>query len=58
MLGTVPLAVRAMERWVRSRDDMRYVNVVDLNAYRPPRGTAHYHIYVTGPLHPALSLTV
>lgn len=35
-----------VERWVRHRDEMRYVNVVNLNTYRPPRGTAHFHIYV------------
>lgn len=35
-----------LEKWVRNRDEMRYVSVVDLNTYRPPRGTAHFHIYV------------
>ena len=35
-----------LEHWVRDRPEMRYVNVVDLNKYRPPRGTAHFHIYV------------
>ena len=38
-----------VERWVRSRSDTRYVSVVDLNTYRPPRGTAHFHIYVVEP---------
>lgn len=42
-----------VERWVRSRGDMRYVNVVDLTTYRPPRGTAHFHVYVVEPDHPA-----
>lgn len=37
--------------WVRSRSEMRYVNVVDLTTYRPPRGTAHFHIYVCTPDH-------
>lgn len=41
-----------LENWVRRRGDMKYVNVVDLNGYRPPRGTAHFHIYVAGPEHP------
>ena len=41
-----------LERWVRSRSEMRYVNVVDLNTYRPPRGTAHFHIYVAEKDHP------
>jgi len=44
-----------VERWVRSRPEMRYVNVVDLNTYRPPRGTAHFHIYVANTDHPAAS---
>lgn len=35
-----------VERWVRQRKEMRYVNVVDLTTYRAPRGTAHFHIYV------------
>lgn len=35
-----------VEARIRRRPDMRYVNVVDLNTYRPPRGTAHFHIYV------------
>lgn len=36
----------ALERWVNNRSEMRYVNKVDLNTYRPPSGTAHFHIYV------------
>lgn len=39
--------------WVKSRKEMRYVNKVDLTTYRPPRGTAHFHIYVVTPEHPA-----
>ena len=42
-----------LEKWVRSRSQMIYVNVVDLNTYRPPRGTAHFHIYVCEPDHPS-----
>lgn len=42
-----------LERWVRARSEMRYVNIVDLNTYRPPRGTAHYHIYVADAGHQA-----
>lgn len=30
----------------RNRDEMVYVNLVCLDDYRPPRGTAHFHIYV------------
>jgi len=32
--------------WVKSRSEMKYVNIVDLNNYHAPRGTAHLHIYV------------
>ena len=39
--------------WVKSRSDMRYVNLVDLSTYRAPRGTAHFHIYVVNADHPA-----
>ncbi len=39
--------------WVKSRAEMRYVNIVDLNTYRPPRGTDHFHIYVCNAGHPA-----
>jgi hypothetical protein len=43
-----------LENWVRNRSEMRYVNVVNLDTYRPPRGTAHFHIYVANPDHPGL----
>jgi hypothetical protein len=39
--------------WVKNRKEMRYVNIVDLNTYRP-KNTAHYHIYVCNADHPAL----
>lgn len=42
-----------VENWVRRRSDMQYVNLVDLNTYRPPRSTAHFHIYVCDTDHPA-----
>jgi len=35
--------------WVDSRSEMVYVNIVDLKTYRPPRGTAHFSIYVVEP---------
>lgn len=35
--------------WVEAR----YVNLVDLRTYRAPRGTAHFHVYVCEPDHPA-----
>ena len=38
--------VNRVERWVRARGDMKYVNAVNLDTYRPPRGTAHFHVYV------------
>lgn len=39
--------------WVKARNEMVYVNLIDLRAYKAPRGTAHFHIYVVGPEHPA-----
>lgn len=42
-----------LEKWVRSRSEMRHVNVVDLTTYRPPRGTAHFHIYTCEKGHPS-----
>lgn len=39
--------------WVSSRSEMVYVNKVDLSTYRPPRGTAHFHIYVCDKDHPS-----
>lgn len=42
-----------VENWVRSRSDMQRVSLVDLRAYRPPSGTAHFHIYVCNPDHVA-----
>jgi len=39
--------------WVKSRTEMQYISLVDLSTYRPPRGTAHFHIYVCNPGHPA-----
>lgn len=42
-----------VENWVRSRSEMRNVNVVDLRTYRPGRGTAHFHIYIVDHKHPA-----
>jgi hypothetical protein len=43
--------IATVERWVRGRSEMRYVNVVDLAKYRAPRGTAHFHVYVCEPGH-------
>lgn len=43
-----------LERWVRGRSDMQYVNVVKLDTYRPPRGTAHFHVYVVDENHPGV----
>lgn len=44
-----------VEEWVRSRSEMKYVNAVDLRTYRPPSGTAHFHIYTVTKEHRALS---
>lgn len=40
-------------RWVRGRSEMKYVKIVNLQTYRPPAGTAHFHIYVCDEMHPA-----
>lgn len=50
---TMDGSLEEVERWVRSRSEMKYVNIVDLNTYRPPTGTAHFHIYVVNDSHPA-----
>ncbi len=34
--------------WVNQRREMKRVALVDLNTYRAPKGTAHFHIYVCG----------
>lgn len=39
--------------WVKGRSEMRYVSLVNLDTYRPPRGTAHFHIYVANADHVA-----
>lgn len=44
-------------QWVKDRPEMRYVSLVEINTYRAPRGTAHFHVYVCEPGHPASGLT-
>jgi len=44
-----------IENWVRGRREMLNVHIVHLDGYRPPRGTAHFSIYVVGPTHPAVT---
>lgn len=44
-----------LERWVRNRSEMVYVNVVKLDTYKPPSGTAHFHIYVADASHPGVT---
>ena len=39
--------------WAKKRTDMQRVALVDLSTYRPPSGTAHFHIYVCGADHVA-----
>ena len=41
--------------WVNNRSEMKYANVVNLNNYRSPRGTSHFHIYVAKDGHPSLA---
>jgi hypothetical protein len=40
-------------RWVSARSEMVNVNHVNLDTYRAPRGTSHFHIYVANASHPA-----
>lgn len=44
----------AVLQWVRSRSEMKYVRATLARTYRPPRTTAHFHIYVVRPGHSAL----
>lgn len=39
--------------WVKSRSEMKRAALVDLRTYRVPAGTAHFHVYVCNPGHPA-----
>lgn len=39
--------------WARSCRNLQRVALVDLATYRPPAGTAHFHIYVCDPDHVA-----
>jgi hypothetical protein len=48
----LPEQVNTVERWVRSRSDMKRVRVVSGN-WRP-KGTGHAHIYVVDQKHAAL----
>lgn len=43
-------SIEAVERWVRGRSEMKYVNIVELAGYRPR--AAHFHIYVCDDSHP------
>lgn len=43
-----------LESWVNNRSEMVYVNVVKLDTYKPPRGTAHFHVYVVEENHPGV----
>lgn len=38
-----------------NRQAMKYVSIVNLDTYRPPRGTSHFHIYVVEPGDPGTS---
>ena len=47
--------IEKLYKWVKNRDDMQCVNKVGLKSYIPPRGTAHFHIYVCTENHPSQS---
>ena len=40
--------------WVKSRSEMKYVQIVDPRKYTPPRTDSQYHIYVCDGDHIAL----
>lgn len=42
-----------VERWVRSRSEMKRVRVVGSD-YKPPSGPGHCHIYVVDDNHPSV----
>ena len=42
-----------VEAWASNRKEMRDVRIVNLNTYRPPKGTAHWSIYPVGLSHDA-----
>ena len=44
--------------WVKSRSEMKYVMVANLNNYTHPETDAHFHIYVVEQTHPALGIDV
>lgn len=35
-----------IKRMIEGRKEMRYVSIVNLKMYRPPKGTSHFSIYV------------
>lgn len=43
-------SIESLERWVRGRSEMKYVNIVELRTYRPR--AAHFHVYVVNDAHP------
>jgi hypothetical protein len=45
--------IQRVKAWVRHRDEMHHVKIVNLNEYKPTYGTAHFHIYVCHPDHVA-----
>ncbi len=49
-------------KWAKARGDLKRIKVVeDRGGYRmflPPQGTAHFHIYIVRPGHPALAAPV
>ena len=48
-----PMHGEKVEQWVKNRDEMRWVNVIDASKWEP-REHAHLHIYVVDDNQPAL----
>ena len=42
-----------VEAWVSNRTEMRSVRIINLNTFRPPKGTARFAIYPIGLSHNA-----
>lgn len=47
--------LQRVKHWIDDRSEMIYVNIIDLDTYRAPKSTAHFHIYVVKSDHPALN---
>ena len=49
-----PIMLIDVTAWIKSRPEMRSVRTINLNSYRPPKGTARFAIYPIGLTHQAI----